>query len=417
MAGFVRMDPSTANGAGSSASASEALLSPTEANGQEELSAQSWFVSRRRSRCNTVEEKRKMRKERNKRKKRSMKGFTKKLLREDIKRLREELTAESKLRQKAGLNVIAQRNRARTFWERWRWELEKRREAMISLCQQRVRTSPTVGKSVHVQEIDPSMLHDPVIDGKSEVHYVGRGSFGIVRAQVLRGILVAVKEFLPRTVKADVIHEASLLNRICHPYLPFLIGICTKQLPFRLVLQFHAFKELESVTLEHVLQDNHLSCHIWIHLCAQLLEAIKYLHEEVNILHNDIKPNNVIVTQSNEDQCQYQVVLIDFGKATSMQESKRYHLSGVEKIEYRRNFPHIAPEVVEGETKQTKSSDIYAFGKLLFRVSNQGVIDADPHKRKILLNFAERCVSPRYYCRPHAQEGMDIFKELLESLF
>lgn len=165
------------------------------------------------------------------------------------------------------------------------------------------------------------------------MHYVGRGSFGIVRAQMLRGILVAVKEFLSRSVTADVIHEASVLNRICHPYLPLLIGMCTKQLPLRLVLQFHAFKELESVTLEHELRENHLSCHLWLHLCAQLLEAIKYLHEEAYILHNDIKSNNVLVAQSNRDQCKYQVVLIDFGKATGIQESKRYHLSDVEKID------------------------------------------------------------------------------------
>lgn len=69
------------------------------------------------------------------------------------------------------------------------------------------------------------------------------------------------------------------------------------------------------------------------------------------------------------------MVLIDFGKATGIQESKRYHLNDVEKIDYFRNFPHVAPEVVEGETKQTKCSDIYAFVVLLFRVVNQGVID------------------------------------------
>lgn len=69
---------------------------------------------------------------------------------------------------------------------------------------------------------------------------------------------------------------------------------------------------------------------------------------------------------------------------------------------------------MEGETKQTKWSDIYAFGKLLFRVANQGVIDRlHSHKRKVFVNFAERCVSPRYYHRPNAQEGMDIFKNLL----
>ena len=51
-----------------------------------------------------------------------------------------------------------------------------------------------------------AMLHDPVIDGKEQVRHVGRESFGIVRAQMLRGILVAIKEFLPRSLKTDVIH-------------------------------------------------------------------------------------------------------------------------------------------------------------------------------------------------------------------
>ena len=102
-------------------------LSPAEVD----ISARLESVSRRRSCCNTVEEKSKMRKEWDKRKKLS-KGSRKKLLREDIKQLREELAAECKVRKNAELNVIEQRNKARTFWERWRWELEKRWEAMIA---------------------------------------------------------------------------------------------------------------------------------------------------------------------------------------------------------------------------------------------------------------------------------------------
>lgn len=139
---------SNAVSAALSASATEdndSLLLPTEGDGQGDLSAQLRSVSRRRCRCNTVQEKRKMRKERNKRKKRSTKGSTEKLLKEDIKRLQKQLITESQLRQKAERSVIAQRNRARTFWEHWRWEFEKRHEAIISLFQQHVCKSPTVG--------------------------------------------------------------------------------------------------------------------------------------------------------------------------------------------------------------------------------------------------------------------------------
>ena len=46
-------------------------------------------------------------------------------------------------------------------------------------------------------EIDPSMLVDLKLPSRSDISYVGRGSFGIVKVQKYRGILVAVKEYLP----------------------------------------------------------------------------------------------------------------------------------------------------------------------------------------------------------------------------
>lgn len=267
----------------------------------------------------------------------------------------------------------------------------------------------------YIQEIDPSMLNDPMIDGKQEEQYVGHGSFGVVKVQVFHDILVAVKECLPKSLKVDVVHEASILNKVCHPYLPLLIGICTSQEPLRIVMQFHAFNKLESKTMNMELQNNSLSCVIWLSLCAQLLEALAYLHEEVNILHNDIKLNNVLIAQSGNDNLQYQAVLIDFGIATLANKSKRYNLSGMERIEYVRRFPHIAPEVVEGETCQTIYSDVYAYGKILFHLVNHGIFDTYA-KRTILVTFAEECVSPTYFSRPRAGKAMDIFKQLLMSL-
>ena len=150
-------------------------------------------------------------------------------LRKNIRQLQEELTGESVLRKKAESNVVAFKNRAWTFWECWRWELEKRREAMTSLLQTRkLAASGHVVRQSTLQEIDPEMLKDPVVGEKEDKH-VGRGSFGIVSVQVFRGMLVAVKQYLPRSPKADVLHEASILRQICHPYLPFLLGVCTKK--------------------------------------------------------------------------------------------------------------------------------------------------------------------------------------------
>ena len=90
--------------------------------------------------------------------------------------------------------------------------------------------------SCSYMEIEPSMLNDPIINSKQEVKYVGRGSFGVVEVQVFHDILVAVKEYQPRSLKSDILHEVSILNKVCHPYLLLLIGICTHQEPLHIVM-------------------------------------------------------------------------------------------------------------------------------------------------------------------------------------
>ena len=268
----------------------------------------------RRSRSNTVEEKRRLRKDRIKRKRRYNRLAK---FEDQVCRLQSELRAESSLKVKAELNVIAFKNRARTFWERWRWEVEKRREAIrdLQLTQLKTKLPHKCSCNSFMQEVDPSMLNDPIISGKQEEHYVGRGSFGVVKVQVFRDILVAVKEYLPKSLKLDVVHEASLLSKVCHPYLPLLIGICTNQKPLRIVIQFHAFNELESKTMQMELLNNSLTSELWLRLCA-------YLHVEVNILHNDIELNNILIAKSGGDTSQCQAVLINFGKSTLANESR-----------------------------------------------------------------------------------------------
>ena len=105
-----------------------------------------------------------------------------------------------------------------------------------------------------------------------------------------------------------------------------------------------------------------LDGHAWILLCAQLLEA-SYLHEEAHVFHNDLKVDNVLVARSvaltGEN---YQVVLIDFCKATRLSEAKHYNLSEFERREYIRKYSHIVPE---GELKRSTFSDMFSFGSFV----------------------------------------------------
>ena len=111
----------------------------------------------------------------------------------------------------------------------------------------------------------------------------------------------------------------------------------------------HTLCNQEVSTFERELCAGKFHGTIWVILCAQLMEVIRYLHEEPSILHNEIKGDNILLTRAlqPEEDCQYQIVLIDFGKAMKIAESRRYHLTLFKQSEYIRKCPHIPPEVIE----------------------------------------------------------------------
>ena len=68
-------------------------------------------------------------------------------------------------------------------------------------------------------------------------------------------------------------------------------------------------------------------------------------------------------------------MMIDFGKATMVDDGKKYHLSDVAKAEYTRRYPQMAPEVIDGVTRQTKWSDMYAAGGVVQRIIDNQFFD------------------------------------------
>ena len=57
-------------------------------------------------------------------------------------------------------------------------------------------------------------------------------------------------------------------------------------------------------------------------------------------------------------------VVIDFGKACVITQSKSYKLTEAEK-KYKENHPHIAPDLHDGICRQSVQSDIFSFGRII----------------------------------------------------
>ena len=183
------------------------------------------------------------------------------------------------------------------------------------------------------------MLKDPTFVKADEDLWIGRGSFGVVKIQLYRGIKVVCKELRVKTLLQDVYSEASILTRLSHPYLPYLFGVCTTAEPYRLVMQFHGIGTYSCTFSSMMQQDNSLGGKAWLSLCGQVFEAFRYLHDEAGVLHNDIKANNLLIAESIStepdedlgiDKARVQAVVIDFGMASNIQDKKRLRLSGNE---------------------------------------------------------------------------------------
>ena len=326
----------------------------------------------------------------------------------DVEKVKRELeqhvkTCKSEI-EKANSQIVRLKCMTRIFWERWRWEVEKRKEEYLLNTRTRVDLVPkssACGNNIH--QIDPCLLLN---SGEVE-HYLGCGSFGIVTYKMYRGIGVAVKQMHIKSKLEDVEHEANIIDCLCHPFLPYLFGICTTAKPFKIVTQFHSIMDNHnspiSITIrrELDLQCIGLNDSDWISTCAQILEALDYLHNKVDIIHNDITSTNILLGNPTTLSAQgvsvltnvtghYQILLTDFGKATKSTQGKTLYLNQQEKSEYVRKFPQIPPEVLEGQAQQSTFSDMYAVGGIFYRIAESGRISTSVY-RKTLLNIAEKC--------------------------
>ncbi|MEO8071780.1 MAG: protein kinase [Acidobacteriota bacterium] len=215
------------------------------------------------------------------------------------------------------------------------------------------------------------------------VQLIGKGGMGEVYLAVDQRLGSAVA--LKRTFYSDdeqlryaFEREARTLARLRHPTLPKVSDHFTEGTTQYLVME-HISGEDISKRLELSQKPFPLS---WVLFWADhLLDALTYLHNyEPPIIHRDIKPQNLKLTNENN------IILLDFGLSKSSFGETRATTSG-SIVGY---TPHYAPmEQIRG-TGTDPRSDIYALSATLYQIlSNVVPSDALTRADAIISGFED----------------------------
>ena len=208
-------------------------------------------------------------------------------------------------------------------------------------------------------------LKDVAVGHYRIVEEIGLGGMGVVyKAEDTRlGRLVALK-FLPEHMAADSValerfrREARAASSLNHP------NICT-------IYDIDAYEGREFIVMEY-LNGQTLAMYmagrraVGTELVAKLgmpiAEALGAAHSK-GVIHRDIKPGNIFVTQSGL------VKVLDFGVAKLVAKANQSEATTLaETHTIIGTLPYMSPEQLRGENLDTRS-DIYALGVVLYEIA------------------------------------------------
>ena len=110
----------------------------------------------------------------------------------------------------------------------------------------------------------------------------------------------------------------------------------------------------------------------WI--MVDILSGLEHLRSQCKILHNDLEDDNIALSKTSS---QIRAVIVDFGKACKISEGKYYSLTQEEKKRYKTHHPQIAPDLCDGRSRQSATTDIYSVGRVLSTINVNSSLNND----------------------------------------
>ena len=158
--------------------------------------------------------------------------------------------------------------------------------------------------------------------------------------------------------------EIEILKTVHHPNIVKFYTSFEKEHMTYIVIEYVAGKTLEQIIQESKAKNEHIPEKILWKIMIELLSGLAYLHDEVKIIHRDIKPDNILVTENNH------VKITDFGISAinrdDINDTVRFHNSAMGPILF------MAPEIGKEETYSFKV-DVWMLGLTFYKLMAWGI--------------------------------------------
>eukprot|EP00062_Callorhinchus_milii_P000412 gi/632934390/ref/XP_007910284.1/ PREDICTED: PAS domain-containing serine/threonine-protein kinase [Callorhinchus milii] len=203
-------------------------------------------------------------------------------------------------------------------------------------------------------------------EGEYSNHYstvspLGKGAFGFVWTAIQKDTNkeVVVKFIRKQKITEDcwmddvdlgrVSQEIAILTRLNHPNIIKVISVFENMDFFQLVMEKHG---VGLDLFEFIDRQPDLDEPLASYIFRQIVAAVDYLHSN-NILHRDIKDENVII---DED---FTIKLIDFGSAVTLEPGKVFHM-------FYGTIEYCSPEVLLGNPYCGPELEMWSLGVTLY---------------------------------------------------